>query len=248
MRILIADDEAILLGFLQKTLKEMKLPFECEIFCAENGKIAYDAICNMPIDVAIVDIVMPEMTGIELIETAKNNPLLKTEFIVYSGYQEFSYAQKALKLGAFDYLVKPVDREVLYETLIHVSNKIYKKNDDTNIHKNNYGALVNKLLEELEDNIYCAELSLKWLCQTRLYIDETHAGRMFNKQVGVKFSDYVKNLRLKKAIEILESNTNISVMDAARALGYENNPDYFIEIFKKKYQMTPKQYQKFLRQ
>ncbi len=248
MKILLADDEAILLGFIQQTLKEMTLPFDCEIFCAENGKAAYKIICEEYIDVAIVDIVMPEMTGLQLIETAKNNSALKTEFIVYSGYQDFSYAQQALKFGAFDYLVKPVDPTVLYETLVHVHNKIFKTNSIANMHLNNYGTLVNKLLEELEKSIYSTELSLKWLCQTKLYINETHAGRVFNKEVGMKFSDYVKNARLKKAVELLEQNTNMSVMDAACALGYENNPDYFIEIFKKKYQMTPKQYQKFLKQ
>ena len=248
MRILLADDEPILLNFLKDTIKNMEFPFSCEIICAENGKKAYEILCDKPIDVAVVDIIMPEMTGLELIETVKKNKLIKTEFIVCSGYQIFSYAQLAVKLGAFDYLVKPVDADVLFDTLIHIKNKIYAKNDNDKIINNKYSSLVNRILDELEENLFSPELSLKWLCQQRLYVNETHAGRVFSKETGTKFGDYVKNARLKKAIDLIESNANISVLELAVSLGYENNPDYFIEIFKKKYQMTPKQYQKFLRQ
>lgn len=245
MNILLTDDEPILLHFLEQMILDLNLPFACEITCVENGKAAYDIICNQKIDVAIVDIVMPEMTGLQLIEHVKHHEQIKTEFIVYSGYQDFTYAQQAVRLGAFDYLVKPVDTTVLYETLIHASNKIADKEDC--VIANNYGPLVNKLLKEREENLCSAELSLKWLCQNRLYVNEAHAGRVFTQKIGVKFSDYVKNARLQKAVNLLEHNTDMSITSAACAIGYENNPDYFIDIFKQKYQMTPKQYQKLLR-
>ncbi|MFI3169843.1 MAG: response regulator [Faecalibacterium sp.] len=248
MKILIADDERILLDFMKERIETMDLPFDREIFCAQDGKAAYQILCSTPIDLAIVDIVMPEMTGLALIEKSKANPLLYTEFVVCSGYQDFSYAQQAIRFGAFDYMVKPVNEDVLYEMLVHANNKHTGRNDSLSTRGASYSALANKLLEEIEENLECPELSLKWLCQTRLYINEIHAGRVFTKEVGVKFSDYVKNARLQKAVILLEENVNCSITETACVLGYENNPDYFIEIFKKKYQMTPKQYQKFLKQ
>ncbi len=248
MRLLLAEDEPILLAFLKSVVEGMTLPFPCEIFCAENGKAAYELLCSNPIDLAIVDIMMPEMTGLQLMEKSAENHLLKTQFIIYSGFQEFAYAQKAMQLGAFDYLVKPVDQEVLYTTLVHANNKIFGENSPETSRATRYSSLVTKLIQALDQNLSDPNLSLKWLCQNLLYVNETHAGRVFTKEVGIKFSDYMKEERLKLAINLLEEDPEALIANIACTIGYETNPDYFIEIFKKKYQMTPKQYQKQLKQ
>lgn len=75
-----------------------------------DGKTAYESICEKKPDIVITDIRMPVYDGLELIRRAKEtNP--EINFIVISGYSQFEYAQQAIKYGVKDYLLKPLKRE-----------------------------------------------------------------------------------------------------------------------------------------
>ena len=92
---------------------------------------AMEAIQEMNPDVVISDIRMPGFNGIELIERIRLQGL-ETKVILISGYAEFEYAQKALRLGAFDYLLKQVDRNKLTETLLRLKTKLADKHKANN--------------------------------------------------------------------------------------------------------------------
>ena len=107
MKILVVEDEPpILRGIcnkIQKTNANSVIVHTCF-----NGQEAIDYLCHHPVDVVFTDINMPLVNGLELLEYIKKNyPHIIT--IILSGYQEFEYAQKAVKLGAYDYLLKPLD-------------------------------------------------------------------------------------------------------------------------------------------
>ena len=59
---------------------------------------------------------MPLLNGLDLIQEIRNRSL-NVPIVILSGYNDFSYAKKALKLGVFDYLLKPIDPEELSNTL-----------------------------------------------------------------------------------------------------------------------------------
>lgn len=104
--ILVVDDEMIVRQSLSNWLMEEGYSVET----AENGKDAFEKIKKTNYDLVLADIKMPEMDGIELLEKSKKlDP--EIQFIVMTAFASVDTAVKAIKEGAFDYVVKPVDPE-----------------------------------------------------------------------------------------------------------------------------------------
>lgn len=110
-KVVIADDE-VWIGFgIKKLIHRSGLPFEV-VGEASNGIKAYDMVRQVRPDILITDIRMPGLNGLELMKKLlEEGFVMKVVFI--SGYAEFEYAKDALRMGAFDYLLKPVEEEGL---------------------------------------------------------------------------------------------------------------------------------------
>jgi len=94
---------------------------------AGNGKEAISQVEKLGPQIILVDIGMPIINGLELIEYLSiNNPSIKT--IIVSGYDDFTYAQKALKLGASDYLLKPCRPQEILQTVLKLADQIKNEN------------------------------------------------------------------------------------------------------------------------
>ena len=105
MKILIADDERMVrLSFI--SMCEELYPGMHEFIEARNGKEMFSLGKEQQPDLAFVDIRMPLMDGLTAIEEL-SGLCQQTQFIILSGYSDFAYAQKAIQLGARDYLLKP---------------------------------------------------------------------------------------------------------------------------------------------
>ena len=116
LKIMIADDEDKICQLIYKLIDWSSMRMEV-IGIAHNGIEALDLAKEYHPDIAITDIRMPGLDGLEFIEKAKEvDPNL--EFIIISGYQQFEYAKKAIKYGVSDYLLKPIKKEELIGTLI----------------------------------------------------------------------------------------------------------------------------------
>ncbi|BFT73767.1 response regulator [Paenibacillus sp. P36] len=110
-KLMIADDEPRIRNGLCKTLPWADMGIEV-VAEAENGKEALEIAASACPDLMFVDINMPFMNGLELIEKLHDqNP--NCLVIVISGHDEFAYAQQAVRLNAFDYLLKPVQKTEL---------------------------------------------------------------------------------------------------------------------------------------
>ncbi|MCD8122969.1 MAG: response regulator [Clostridiales bacterium] len=111
-KILVADDEAIERTFVCRSLSK-KLEGELQIFEAANGREAVAIFQREGIDVAILDVEMPGMNGIEAAEAIRaQDP--DCSIIFLTAYDEFAYAKKAIAVRALDYLLKPyTDEELL---------------------------------------------------------------------------------------------------------------------------------------
>ncbi len=104
--ILIADDERIEREGIKLLLKHYNYQFDIKE--AVNGKAALEYLQSNKVDVLLTDVKMPFMDGLALItEARKLYPELKT--VIFSGHSEFEYARTAMKLGVYDYILKPVD-------------------------------------------------------------------------------------------------------------------------------------------
>jgi two-component system, response regulator YesN len=119
--ILTVDDEAIVKLSLKKIIESMGEHFRV-IGDAENGRDALELVNKYSPDLVITDICMPVMDGLEFIEEVKRSNQ-KIEFIILSGYDEFQYAQTALRNGAADFLLKPIKPDQLKNTLKQIYDK-----------------------------------------------------------------------------------------------------------------------------
>ena len=123
MKLIIADDEKVILNGLIKMINLEKLDMEL-VATAEDGKTLYEKIIEFKPDIVISDVKMPEMTGIEVAKKLKEEAFDDVKFIFISGYQEFVYVKEALSEGAVDYLLKPVSAKDLEYSIKKTVNLI----------------------------------------------------------------------------------------------------------------------------
>ncbi|MCD7864456.1 MAG: response regulator [Clostridiales bacterium] len=114
-KLVIADDERVIEKGLKKMINWESFGIEV-VGEAYNGEQLKKSIEFFDPDIVLTDIIMPYVTGLEILHWSREQKR-KTKFIFVSGYQEFSYAQEALKNGAVDYLLKPVGAKNLEEAL-----------------------------------------------------------------------------------------------------------------------------------
>lgn len=120
--VVLVDDEPIILRSLKVAVPWEKLGMEI-VGEARNGQEAHRLAEALQPDIIVCDIRMPVMDGIALIrKLAPLNPELI--FIILSGYGEFDYAREALRYGAFDYMLKPIDHEELTRVLEEAKKKL----------------------------------------------------------------------------------------------------------------------------
>ncbi len=110
-KVLLVDDEAEFLETLVKRLTKRKL----DVIGATSGKEALGILLENPVDVIVLDVKMPDMDGIETLrEIKKLRPYV--EVIMLTGHANVEVAIQGMELGAFDYLMKPMDiDELLYK-------------------------------------------------------------------------------------------------------------------------------------
>lgn len=109
---MVVDDEALIRQGLVARLEFLGFSFE-QVLEAGGGMEALKILEESPADICIVDIQMPDLDGLTFIERAKEHGGVNTQFILLSGYAEFSYAERAISLGVSDYLLKPLANEEL---------------------------------------------------------------------------------------------------------------------------------------
>ena len=116
LRVLLVDDEPIIREGLSVLIDWEKEG--CKIVkTASNGKEAYDYLKENEVDLILADIKMPIMTGLELLEKIRSEKISDAYFAILSGYNDFSFAQKAIRYACMEYMLKPVAKEQLLELI-----------------------------------------------------------------------------------------------------------------------------------
>ncbi|MBL7685212.1 MAG: sigma-54-dependent Fis family transcriptional regulator [Deltaproteobacteria bacterium] len=117
--LLIVDDEESVTKLFERLAKQEKYSYEI----ATEGQEALDFIAREPIAVVLLDLNLPRLSGFEILEFIRSNRP-DTEVVVITGRAKIEDAVKALKLGAFDYLVKPFDS---FELVLSCIRQAYEK-------------------------------------------------------------------------------------------------------------------------
>lgn len=119
---MIVDDEPIAAQSLEFMLKEERQDIEIVGLCYSGREAVEHAVLTQP-DVAIMDIQMPGINGLEAMRQIKSR-LPNTQFIVTTAYSDFQYAQQAIEIGTSDYLLKPVKEHELATAFDKSVNRI----------------------------------------------------------------------------------------------------------------------------
>ena len=240
-KLFIADDEIIILKGLKKILdwKSLNIEIAGE---ALNGRDAEDFIMKTEPDLAILDICMPLRMGLDILHSIKEKKI-KTRVLFLSGHREFSYAQEALEFGAQGYLTKPVNREKLLNAIKDQIEQIQTPNTAATDEDLSHGNEQIKQVLDYINNHYRENLSLERIARIA-YMNPSYFSVYFKKNTGLNFKEYLTQIRLKRAVEILDQK-EIKTYELAEMTGF-TDPRYFSELFRKNIGQTPKEYRQEL--
>ncbi|OCT15552.1 DNA-binding response regulator [Paenibacillus pectinilyticus] len=104
--------------------------------------------------------------------------------------------------------------------------------------------IVQKVIDVINDQMGNTELSLNWVAHEMLYMNADYLGKLFKKETGEKFSNYVMKARITRATELIAADADIKIFELAERLGFGDNPQYFSQVFKKYRGSTPSEYMK----
>ncbi len=121
LRVMLVDDEPYILQGLQIIVDWEREGYEI-VALMTNGQEALEYLKNNTVDLIISDIQMPVMNGLELLEKINEEKISDARFVVLTGYDDFSYTQKAIRSNCHDYILKPVKKEELLSIIRNVSN------------------------------------------------------------------------------------------------------------------------------
>lgn len=125
-QVLLVDDEEMVTQGLSRFVPWGELGFEV-VGTASSADKALDFLKSHPVHLVITDVMMPVKTGLDLIEAINAEyPSVKT--VILSGYSDFAYAQQAVRLGAMDYLTKPINFTAIRQLLTRVHEKLDQEN------------------------------------------------------------------------------------------------------------------------
>ncbi|WP_136609038.1 response regulator transcription factor [Paenibacillus dokdonensis] len=244
LELVMADDEVLTLQMLGKILKWEEFGITIA-GAATDGKQALGMIRERRPQLLITDICMPELDGLELIETVQTEMPGMT-IILLSAHGEFEYAQRAIEWGVFGYLLKPLDDEKL-RTLVGRAVAQIRKEQTRDLHqednpKYNLEQSENYHVQKVKyfiEKHYKRNLTMEEIC-TETGVSKNYLSNLFKKETGVNIWGYLTYIRMETAKYLLRT-TAMRNYEIAYEVGYEN-PSYFTKVFKKSTGMMPQDY------
>ena len=104
--------------------------------------------------------------------------------------------------------------------------------------------LVQMIIQKVEENIDNENLNLKWLSNNMVFANVDYLSKIFKKEAGVNFSQYLIQQRMEKAKQLLESLSDDKIYEVAARVGFGNNSQYFSQVFKQYTGLSPSEYRK----
>ena len=238
-RVMLIDDELPVRKLMLSSIDWASLNMEV-VGEAASGIEAINVIDDMRPDIAFVDISMPFMNGIEFTEVAtKNYPELI--IIIMTAFDKFEYARKCVSLPVFDYMLKPMVRTEVTETLLRAKARLDARLGDRSSSlvfgsaipqedsADEEASVSEQIMRYIEANYTDSCVNLTSVAQ-QLGFSSSYLSRKFKQETGRNFLEYLTECRMKKAIELAENN--VKMYKASAAVGIPD-PNYFGRCFKK---------------
>lgn len=237
LRVLLVDDEIMIReGF--KRLFDWEA-HDCQVVGeAADGMEALAQIDALQPDIAIMDINIPIMNGLKVIQASRaKHP--DTAFVIVSGYDDFSYCREALRLQITDYILKPVNYEEFGECIDNLKVSLFQRRtaaEPERLEERPITGLTRYLQTHLAEDI-----SLNLLAE-EFHLSAPYISQLFKNEIGVSFLTYLTNIRMEQARKLL-LGTSLPIAEVSEQCGYG---DYrvFTKAFKKAEGVTPSQYRR----
>lgn len=235
---MIAEDENVIRNGIYKYIQLHTERFD-KIYLAKDGDEALDIIFKYNPEVALLDVQMPNRTGIEVLKEASKMRVCPLT-IILSGYDEFRYAQQALKYGARDYLLKPCRSSEILAALHKMADIVEGKDPEKSAEQQQAQNLARKAKEYIDEH-YNEDLSLQQVAE-HVGISQGYLSSLFKQKMDIHFIDYVNQVRVNHACVYLAQNY-LKTYEIAYKMGF-NDEKYFSKVFKKIKGISPSQYRK----
>lgn len=211
---------------------------------AGNGKEALQAMQELHPNLVFVDMQMPIMNGTEYLERAAIE-FPGTQFIIVSGYDDFKYAQSAIKYGACEYLLKPIVKADLNNAIEKAILRLDPHADFFDSEAKEKSDVppeeVTRIIKDYIDKNYNTNIKLSMFTE-QYFFSKEYLSRLFKSKYGCGIYTYAQEVRMQRARELL-LNPDILIQDISERLGYADN-NYFSKAFKNYYGMSPSQFRK----
>ncbi len=250
LKILVIDDENVVRNGI--VLETDWAALDCEVVAeATNGEEGLAAIEKYHPDIVISDIRMPKMDGIEMLKQLREKGD-QTYVIFLSAYNEFTYAQQAVRYNATDYLLKPYDDGDLEQAIQDVKDQLLKRQQDGDfrheedvlshaaLQKGDKSKYVADALDYIGEHLSDPDISIRSIAEA-IDISESHLSHIFKKETDYTVNAYITRYRMRTAMKLLKSRKH-KVYEVAELVGYRDIA-YFSTIFKKVTGVNPSEYQ-----
>lgn len=237
LQVVLVDDEIMIReGF--KRLFDWAA-HDCEVVGeAADGMEALAQIDHLQPDIVIMDINIPIINGLKVIQTSRMR-YPDMAFIIVSGYDDFSYCREALRMRITDYILKPVNYEEFGSCIDRLKIALYenRKTEEQDAQEERTITGIIRYLQEHLDK----EISLNILAD-EFHLSSQYISQLFKSEIGVNFLAYLTSIRMERAKKLLLA-TSLSIGEISEKCGYA---DYrvFTKAFKKEEGSTPSQYRR----
>ena len=239
---LIVEDEDLMREYLASRLSAMCAEW-CAADTAVDGQEAMEKIGKTHFDGIITDIRMPVMDGLAM-STAIREKDPQIPILILSGYNEFDYARKAVRLNIFDYLLKPVDEQELAAALSAMAIQAGQKRqmkapESTNEYANdNKDGLAQRALLYIQSH-FSEPISLTSVAE-EMGVSSAYLSTVFHREIGASYSRTLLKFRMEEAARQL-AGTNLKVNQIARNVGFFS-AKHFTHVFHEYYHLSPMEY------
>lgn len=244
---LIVEDYDELRYYLCDHFKEFYQVIEAKN--GEEGKVL--AFKHLP-DIIISDVMMPKENGINLCKILKND--IRTShipIILLTARTPLIFKIEGFETGADDYITKPFHIDVLdtrIRNLIQSRQRLRQRfKTEMTLQPTDIAVsspderFLKSLLSYIEENMGNSELRVNDICKA-VAMSRTHLHRKVKALTNMSISELIRNIRLKRAAQILEQGS-LNISEVAYTVGFRD-PDYFRKCFKNQFAVTPSSYQK----
>ncbi len=236
--VIVVDDDVRSAEALKKMVAAAGRPYQVtEVF--RDGEEACRYLRENPAkaDLLITDVCMPGITGLELIQKVRSFDR-ELACIILSSYKVFEYAQRAMELNVARYLLKPLEAERLYEALDTLDLKERGENKGRDLHLTREVSYIKREIERDYKDFDMNVMAVHMCCS------KEYLYRIFRREMGVSVAEYLQDVRLREAKRYMSEAGKYKIYEVCEMVGYEDQV-YFSKLFKKKYQISPKEFQKY---